>query len=110
MKLIDAKELKTKLDSKEDFILLNVLTEYNFELQRIPDSVNIPAEDIEKRALIELTDKHKEIVVYCASLQCQASNFSALALEKLGYSNVVRYEAGLAGWVEAGYELEGTDV
>ena len=74
------------------------------------DQINIPVDEIEKSAPNELQDKNKEIIVYCASTECQASPRAAKKLEELGYSNVTDYEAGVAGWQDAGYQFEGNAV
>lgn len=107
MKIITAEELKKKIDANEDFILIDVLGKESFDAKHIPKSINIPSTEIGIRSKNELPDKNKEIVVYCASRECEASPNAAKKLEKLGYKNVVDFEDGLAGWQEAGYEFEG---
>jgi len=106
MKTITAEELKKKIDAKEDFILIDVLSKESFEGKHVSTSINIPVDEIENRASSELPDKNKEIVVYCASTDCHASPRAGKKLEELGYTNVVDYEAGIAGWQDAGYEFE----
>jgi len=46
-------------------------------------------------------------VVYCANANCEASPTAAKALEDKGYTNVVDFEEGYAGWRRAGYSLVG---
>jgi len=106
MKSISAEELKKKIDGKEDFILVDVLGKESYEGKHIPTSINIPVDEIENRASTELRDKNKEVVVYCASTECQASPRAAKKLVELGFTNVVDYEAGIAGWQDAGYKFE----
>jgi len=106
MKTISAEELKNKIGAKEDFVLVDVLSKESYEGKHIKTSINIPVDEIENRASSELPDKNKEIVVYCASTDCQASPRAAKKLEELGYTNVVDYEAGIAGWQDAGYNFE----
>ena len=106
MKIIKAEELKKKIDSGEDFVLIDVLSKESFEVQHIPKSISIPVGELEERASKELPEKNKEIIVYCASKTCQASPAAAKKLEELGYKNVTDFEDGLAGWKEAGYEFE----
>lgn len=62
---ITKEEVKRKLDMKEDFVLLDVRnqTDYEKSTVRIPGAVRIPAEELEKR-LSEL-DPSKEVVAYC---------------------------------------------
>ena len=108
MKTISAEELKKKLDANEEFELVNVLPKEYFDKKHIPKSKNLSVEDIDEKAAEALPDKAKEIVVYCANTQCQASPNAAKKLEALGYTNVADYEDGVTGWEEAGYDLEGS--
>jgi ArsR family transcriptional regulator len=101
--IISKEELKSKLDKKEDFQLINVLgPDYN-ELGSIPGSLRIPVDQLEKR-LGEL-DKTKEAVVYCASYECHASRKAAEILTGHGFC-AVAYEGGLKEWKEAGFPTE----
>ena len=106
MKTIKAEELKKKIDDGDDFILIDVLSAESYEGRHLPKAINITVDNIEKSSETELTDKNKEIVVYCASATCQASPSAAKKLEELGYTNVVDFEDGLAGWQDAGFEFE----
>ena len=106
MKTISVEDLKKKIDSKEDFEFVDVLGKDSFEAKHLPGSKNIPVDEIEERAPKELPDKDKEVVVYCANTECHASPTAGHKLEEMGYSNVVDFEAGLAGWEEANYEFE----
>ncbi len=106
MKTISAEELKKKIDDKEDFELVDVLGTESFEAKHISTSKDIDVNEIEERAPKELPDKNKEIIVYCASTECQASPRAAKKLEEIGYTNVVDFESGLAGWQDAGYDFE----
>jgi rhodanese-related sulfurtransferase len=106
MKTISVKELKRKLDSKDKFKLIDVLSKNSFDAHHIPKSINIPGDEIEERAPKELPDKNEELIVYCASKTCQASPNAARNLEEMGYTNVIDFEYGLAGWQDAGYKFE----
>ena len=57
------KELKKKLDSNEDLILLDVRTTKEYEITHIKNSKLIPIDQLKER-LNELP-KDKEIVTYC---------------------------------------------
>ncbi|MEX0877455.1 MAG: rhodanese-like domain-containing protein [Candidatus Spechtbacterales bacterium] len=112
-KIVSAQELKNKLDSKEDFLLVNVLSASSFEGMRIPGSVNVDVHEsgfVERMEKVTEGDKDKEIIVHCSSATCQASPSAARKLVEEGYTNVADFEDGLAGWKEAGYPLEGVMV
>jgi len=100
---------KKKLDAKEDFEFVLVLSKEYYDKNHIPGSKNIPLDQLEEQAPKEFPDKGREIVVYCASLECQASPKAAKQLEEMGYTNVSDFESGVQGWKDAGFKLEGTE-
>jgi phage shock protein E len=66
-------------------LLVDVRSPLEFDAGHLPGALNMPIEELESR-LVELTDKHRAIVLYCRS-----GRRSALAAEQLrarGYSNV----------------------
>lgn len=106
MKTITVKELKEKIDSGEDFKLVDVLGTQSFKWKHIPTSKDIDVDELEERAPKELPDKNEEIIIYCASKTCQASPNAAKKLKEMGYTNIIHFNAGLAGWKDAGYTFE----
>ncbi len=104
---ITAKELKAKLDRKDDFILIFTLEPFAFAKMHIPRSINIPYKEIGKRSA-EL-DKNKEIVTYCTDVQCTASPIAARKLLALGFTKVREFSGGIREWTEAGYPVEGEE-
>jgi len=89
----------------EGYALVNVLPREEFEKEHIRHSINIPVDDageFENRF-----DKNKEIVVYCASFDCDASPKAAEELIKRDFEKVYDYEGGLKDWKEAGDPVEG---
>jgi adenylyltransferase/sulfurtransferase len=65
MKEITAKELKKKLDNKENFILLDVRLPFEVKYSKIEGSINVPVKEVD--AYLVKMDKSKEIVIYCHS-------------------------------------------
>ena len=104
MNIIEREELKAKLDRGDDFKLVMTLSEWAFEAQHIPGSINITQmQDVEK-----YLDRDDEIVVYCSNEQCIASQVAYKILEGRGYKNIRRYAGGLVDWEAAGYPLDGS--
>ncbi len=88
------------LDREEGYALVNVLDPEAFAKEHIPWSINIPQgkeDDFEKRFA-----KKKEIVVYCASSECDASPRVARKLAERGFTEVRDYEGGLQDWKAGG--------
>ena len=100
---ITTEELKKMRDHGEDFVLINVLPEKEFQQERIPDSKNIPveSEDFVEEVEQAVGDKESKVVVYCASSTCDASTKAAERLEAGGFSNVLAYEGGMKAWRES---------
>ena len=107
---ISRDELKSKLDRGEDFRLVEALAEDEFRKQHLPGAVNLPPDQVKQRAAQVLPEKDADIVVYCASSTCTASEKAADELEKQGYRRVRRYVEGKKDWVDAGLPTEGQAV
>jgi rhodanese-related sulfurtransferase len=109
MNTITATQLKRMIDADEEFELINVLSEKDFQKEHIPGSMNLP---VDRKDLATAADdrvggnKAHKIVVYCASAQCDASSKAAQTLERAGFTNVHRYEGGMQEWKNAGYPVE----
>jgi rhodanese-related sulfurtransferase len=76
---ITAEELKKKIDTREDFRLIETLLPELYNQWHLPTAENIPADDMKAIAPGKLK-KDEEIIVYCASFECQASTRAAKAL------------------------------
>ena len=113
IRTIDRKTLERKLaggapdtaSKSRGYVLINVMRPADFAAQHIPRSINVPVEDIE--VLEDLYSKQKEIILYCASPECDAAPRAARLLVANGFENVFGYERGLSDWREAGNRLEG---
>lgn len=115
--LISMKDLKAKLNAKEDMIVVDTMPyEASYKKQHIPTAVQfqfpIPEMktmdyEMEKQYRDLLgPDKDKIIVVYCGFVKCGRSHNGAMWAVKLGYTNVYRCLGGIFGWKEAGYPVE----
>ena len=91
---ISVRELKRKLDSKEDFVLLDVREPYEYDIVHLPSSKLIPLGELPSR-MSEL-DSAQEI-----ALQCKTGRRSAQALRTLqeaGFTKLVNVEGGIEAW------------
>lgn len=105
IKTIDAQDLKKKLDSGQDFTLIEVLLPEKYKEWHIPTAINIPADDIKEQAPKKI-EKDREVIVYCLSFDCKASSKAARYLEEIGYSDVTDYEGGKEDWLKKGFPRE----
>ena len=108
---ITANELKEKMDRGDDFILVDTLGERSYQRAHVPGAVSIDAhgEDFVEKVRAQVPEQDAEIVVYCASFECQLSPEAAQKLADAGYTNVLDYEGGLKDWAEHGYDFEGDE-
>jgi molybdopterin/thiamine biosynthesis adenylyltransferase/rhodanese-related sulfurtransferase len=90
----DVKELKRKIDAKEDFFLLDVREPNEYQIGKIPGSTLIPLGEVPRR--MSEIPRDKEIIV-----QCKMGGRSAKAaafLREQGYSNVKNLKGGILDW------------
>jgi rhodanese-related sulfurtransferase len=76
-------------------VILDVRSEQEYFMGRIPGAINIDVEEIEDRAEAELTDKDQLILVYCRS--GNRSKTASGALAEMGYTNVKEF-GGINDW------------
>ena len=111
---IDRAKLQQKmashvLDNKDPasgLALVNVLDATQFERKHIPRSINIPVDELDQ--FEERFAKEKDIIVYCASSDCDASPRAAKALSERGFTKVFDYEGGVADWEEGHLPMAGS--
>ncbi len=96
-------ELKKKIDRHENFLLLETLEPPNYEATHLPGAINLPPSRLQELAPKLAPKKDREIVVYCASPTCHASENAAKALAEMGYTNVKDYAEGKSDWMDAGF-------
>jgi rhodanese-related sulfurtransferase len=102
---ITREQLKRKIDAREDFVLIDVLSRESYQREHLPGAVNIPVNEVNEESVARLP-KDKDIVVYCGSFECMASSMAARKIEELGFTRVIDFEGGIADWKEAGYPVE----
>ena len=64
---ISRDELKSKLNRREKFTLLETLPKNAYEHAHIPTAKNLPPGEVKTLAPTLLPDKNAEIIVYCGS-------------------------------------------
>lgn len=108
MKPISRDELKTKLDHKEDLVLVEVLGPDQYQKFHLPGAINVPVSDgFEQKIQQAVPDKDRQVVVYCFDKECTASPKAAHKMDELGYQTVYDYEEGKMDWKNAGLPVEG---
>jgi len=67
VKTISRDELRSKLNNREKFTLVETLAKAAYDHAHIPTAKNLPPDEIKTLAPTLLPDKNAEIVVYCAN-------------------------------------------
>lgn len=107
MNKLTATELDRVKQQGKKFLLVNTLSESDFEKTKIENAVNIPQEDDDfvERVEQQAGGKDQPVVVYCASTECSSSTKAAEKLDNAGFTNVYDFEAGAKGWKETGHRM-----
>ena len=92
---ISTEEAKSIMDSEEDYIILDVRTQEEYDSGHIAGAILIPDTEIGSMAEATLTDKDALILVYCRS--GRRSKNAASELATLGYTNVKEF-GGINSW------------
>ena len=102
---ITASELKEKINTNPELLIINVLNQQYFNDCHIPKSVNIEYERLVEN--LASLDKDKEIVLYCAQDSCPKSKHAYALLADLGFTNLFDYTAGIKDWIKRGFDVTG---
>ena len=102
---INVEELKRKIGSNEDFKLIEVLLPELYDQWHLPGAINIPADDMREIAPGKLK-KDEEIIVYCRSLTCGASDRAADVLDEMGYEKIIIFRGRKKEWEEKNFPIE----
>lgn len=97
---VDAETAKELMDTEDDYVILDVRTQAEYNESHIPGAILIPHDTVATAAEDALPDKGQLILVYCRS--GNRSKQASQALVDLGYTNVVEF-GGINSWP---YEVE----
>ena len=96
--------VKTRLDTGEKFVLVDVREDREFEAGHLPGAVHMGRGIIERDMEAKYPDLHTELVLYCGG--GFRSALAADNLQKMGYTNVISMDGGIRDWREKRYPLE----
>jgi rhodanese-related sulfurtransferase len=94
-------EVKSKLDRKEKFVLVDVREESEFAKDHLPGAIHLGKGVIERDIEARVPDTSAPLVLYCGG--GFRSAMAADNLQKMGYTNVVSMDGGVRGWREKNY-------
>lgn len=95
VKEITVQELKTLMDEKKDFQLIDVREEFEYEVANIGATL-IPLGNIILEA--DKIDKDKLVVIHCRSGARSAAAIMQLE-QQFGFTNLVNLKGGILAWI-----------
>lgn len=96
-------EVKQRMDAGDEFLLIDVREDREWDNGRIPKAVHLGKGIIERDIEAKVPDHGQEIILYCGG--GYRSALSADALQQMGYTNVKSMDGGFRGWKEAGLPI-----
>jgi len=93
-------QVKTKLDRREPFTLVDVREDNEWAKDHISEAIHLGKGIIERDAEQRLPDKSAEIVLYCGG--GFRSALAADNLQKMGYTRAISMDGGIREWREKG--------
>jgi rhodanese-related sulfurtransferase len=101
---ISAADLLAMRERGEDFAIIDVREDREWNLGHVPGAVHVARGTLEGR-IEGAVPRERKVVLYCAR-----GNRSALAadtMREMGYRDVSSLAGGIQAWVDAGGEIEG---
>lgn len=106
MNIISITELyEDTKNNSENIIVINVLSEPEFNGCHIPGSINIPLEKLPSK--LDDIDKSKKVIVHCSHELSSASEEAYKILEKAGFPDVHDYKRGIREWIQSDLKTSG---
>ncbi len=99
----DVDTVKGRLDRGENFVLVDVREDREFEADHLPGAVHLGKGVIERDIEAKYSDLQTELVLYCGG--GFRSALAADNLQKMGYTNVISMDGGIRDWRQKGYPL-----
>jgi rhodanese-related sulfurtransferase len=100
----NVQEVNDRRERGEDFYLVDVREESEWNNGHITDAIYIGKGVIERDIEKKIDNTDAEIILYCGG--GFRSALAADNLQKMGYGKVSSMDGGYSGWVKAGYPTE----
>src|SRR5256886_3309442 len=98
---VSVDDVKDKLDSGEEFLLVDVREESEYAKDHLPGATHLGKGVIERDIEVRVPNLNSAVVLYCGG--GFRSALAADNLQKMGYTNVLSMDGGVRGWREKGY-------
>ena len=98
---ISTKNFKKIIASENEFVLLDVRSEAEFNAAHLPGALNVERGSLEWIVPSIIKKSDRKIYVYCQD--GRRSGFATERLLEMGYTNTSHIADGFEGWVTAGF-------
>jgi len=102
VKTISVKDLKNRLDTQQETIILDAREKSEFKVSHIKGAIYCGYSQYSKKALKNI-DKSKTIIIYCSV--GYRSGEIAEKLIKMGFTDVRNVYGGIFDWVNSGFPV-----
>jgi rhodanese-related sulfurtransferase len=96
-------EVKSKLDRKEKFLLIDVREESEYAKDHLPGAIHLGKGIIERDIEERVPDHNATMILYCGG--GFRSALAADNLQKMGYTQVISMDGGIRGWRDKRFPL-----
>jgi len=100
---ITVREIKTRLDRGDKFLLIDVREESEYAKDHLPNAIHLGKGIIERDIEQRVPELDTEMILYCGG--GFRSALAADNLQKMGYTNVISMDGGIREWREKNYPL-----
>ena len=95
---ISVTELKSKIDNKDNFLLIDVREPSEFEIVRIPGSILIPKQGFLDGSALSQLPQNKPIILHCKSGVRSAECLAIL--KSAGFADATHVSGGVVAWAK----------
>ncbi|WP_297135998.1 rhodanese-like domain-containing protein [Terrisporobacter sp.] len=95
---ISSEELNNMIEKDKNILLLDVRTKEEYNTMHIPNSINIPLQDLEIDLDNILSYTDKDVIIYCRS--GKRSITAAYILEENGFKHIYNLTYGIIGYLD----------
>lgn len=103
--VVTTEQLRTMMDEKKVFLLVDTRTAEEFEEAHIKGAISIPEKVFEEKLALLPGERNALIVLYCNGVKCGKSKKAAKKAEAAGYRNLQIYAEGFPVWEEKGLAI-----
>ena len=99
-RIISTDQLKSMMDEKKDFTLIDARTADEYQEAHIKGAISIPENKFDQSLSLMPSDKGRLVVFYCNGIKCGKSKKAAQKATAAGYTNLLVYGEGFPVWEE----------